>query len=562
MTSFFTIVSRYFWAIRYLKPQQIYFRLYYKFYKPKVTSLVHLDRRAIANDFIQVNWRSQSYLGSGNFTFLNKRNKVCLKTWRCDEPSLLWKYNLHYFDFIHTNQSADSNNELIYSWINAHNVGDSPAFDPYPTSLRIVNWIKWSLVSDYCKRDFLDSLQRQGDLLERRLEFDLRANHLLANAKALVFLGVFFCGKKADGWLAQGTRVLSRELDEQILDDGGHFELSPMYHAIILEDLLDIINLSRISAPALPAELQHVIEKIRLLIPKMFVWLEKMSHPDGGVSYFNDSSQQIAMPLLQLNKYANALGFIAPIYSADAGDEVAGGNDLSLCHLEDSGYVVVQSNKFKLFIDLSNCGPAYQMGHAHADPLSFELSIGKQRVLVNTGTSTYDRIKRRAYERSTAAHNTVSLERRNAIDVWSSFRVGRRGVVSDVSVSNHNGDSVAVSASFTGFSNWFHSTKITRTWNVTEDGIQIIDMIYNANMPSIANVHFHPDVLVDAEDASVFSIFDKYGARIGCMTTDNECDLAEYQYAKSFGALVPGTKVALRPNHIGCIMNEIILVPS
>jgi uncharacterized heparinase superfamily protein len=35
---------------------------------------------------------------------------------------------------------------------------------------------------------------------------------------------------------------LRSELPEQVLADGGNFERSPMYHAIFLEDVLDLIN--------------------------------------------------------------------------------------------------------------------------------------------------------------------------------------------------------------------------------------------------------------------------------------------------------------------------------
>ena len=70
-------------------------------------------------------------------------------------------------------------------------------------------------------------------------------NHVFANAKALVYAGLFFDGIEANDWLAKGMKILVKECNEQILPDGGHFELSPMYHAIVLEDILDLINICR-----------------------------------------------------------------------------------------------------------------------------------------------------------------------------------------------------------------------------------------------------------------------------------------------------------------------------
>ncbi|MFH0726549.1 MAG: heparinase II/III family protein [Pseudomonadota bacterium] len=47
----------------------------------------------------------------------------------------------------------------------------------------------------------------------------------------------------AGRWLKKGLTLIGEEMDEQILPDGGHFERSPMHHAMILEDCLDLLNL-------------------------------------------------------------------------------------------------------------------------------------------------------------------------------------------------------------------------------------------------------------------------------------------------------------------------------
>ena len=59
------------------------------------------------------------------------------------------------------------------------------------------------------------------------------------------FGGACFNGSEANGWLHKGLDILAEQLAEQILSDGGHFERSPMYHAIILEDMLDVLNLAK-----------------------------------------------------------------------------------------------------------------------------------------------------------------------------------------------------------------------------------------------------------------------------------------------------------------------------
>ncbi|MFO1266416.1 MAG: heparinase II/III family protein [Rubrivivax sp.] len=111
--------------------------------------------------------------------------------------------------------------------------------------MRIVNWIKWFLAGEPAQAPWLASLAVQARWLAQRLEWHLLGNHLFANAKALFFAGLFFEGREADEWLATGARILERELPEQVLDDGGQFERSPMYHALALEDVLDLLNVLR-----------------------------------------------------------------------------------------------------------------------------------------------------------------------------------------------------------------------------------------------------------------------------------------------------------------------------
>ena len=87
-----------------------------------------------------------------------------------------------------------------------------------------------------------------------------------------------------------------------------------------------------------------------------------------------------------------------------------------------------------LLIDVAPIGPDYLPGHAHADTLSYELSLYGKRVLVNSGTSRYGSGPKRDWERSTAAHNTVEVDGQSSSETWSGFRVARRAYPFDVLV--------------------------------------------------------------------------------------------------------------------------------
>jgi uncharacterized heparinase superfamily protein len=153
--------------------------------------------------------------------------------WNNPAHAKLWLYNLHYFDDLRaggSEQRTEWHRDLIERWRRENPPAAGSGWEPYPLSLRIVNWIAWALADHPLDEATLQSLAVQVRHLRATLEFHLLGNHLFANAKALVFAGCFFSGLEADRWLKSGLDLLDGELREQILDDGGHFELSPMYH--------------------------------------------------------------------------------------------------------------------------------------------------------------------------------------------------------------------------------------------------------------------------------------------------------------------------------------------
>ena len=152
------------------------------------------------------------------------------------------------------------------------------------------------------------------------------------------------------------------------------------------------------------------------IIKKMFFWLNTMCHPDTEISYFNDSAFNIATPFPNLLKYHKSIFSKSPQYQKT-------NKKLELTHLAATGFIRLENRNATALFDVGEVGASYIPGHAHADTLSFELSIFGRRLIINTGTSTYENCKDRHYERSTAAHNTVEINKKNSSDVWHSFRV-------------------------------------------------------------------------------------------------------------------------------------------
>lgn len=425
-------------------------------------------------------------VGVNEFVLLNER--MCLRSsrdWNDPEQEKLLLYNLHYFDDLNARDSDDRwewHRTLISRWIQENPPGVGTGWEPYPVSLRVVNWIKWDLRVGQLDSEAVRSLALQLRWLRRRLEFHLLGNHLLANAKALVFGGVYFEGSEADEWLRTGRHLFDEQLDEQVLSDGGHFELSPMYHLIVLEDVLDVINLFQTYNIPVPKHWKDVAGR-------MLDWASVMRHPDGNIPFFNDAAFEVAGTFHQLSDYAGRLfGYHAPDHVGSA-------------QLADSGYFRLANHCAVVFFDAALLGPDYLPGHGHADTLSLELSLFGQRVLVNSGTSLYGTGKERDRQRSTGAHNTVMVDGENSSEVWGGFRVARRARPRVIEWAPDRG---LVVAEHDGYRRLVGRPVHRRKVTLSSEALSVTDIVVceQASKGVRRNVagawHFHPSVQVEA----------------------------------------------------------------
>lgn len=475
-------------TIKYVKFSQIVNRLLRRFTKVKIKKPEYVLVRSKVKSWHQPVLFESSFLDDTRILLLNEPGQI--NDWTAKNKSKLWLYNLHYFDFLKGyNSEAERiiGSQIIDNWI----VNNPPIYgvgwEPYPMSLRIVNWLRFYLSNDDSTASSKCSLYIQTQALNQMVEFHLLGNHIIANAKALVFSGCFFEGEEADEWLKKGLFILDRELKEQILDDGANFELSPMYHNIILEDILDLINLSRtINEDSLNSR----VSNWEVIASKMLSYASTMTHPDGDVSFFNDSAIGISPKLERLKEYARFLDVDIPAVQ-----------DSRVILLEDSGYVVAKVKDKKLIIDAAKVGPDYIPGHAHADTLSFELSIGKQRVLVNSGTSVYGLGEERLRQRKTEAHNSVVVDGEDSSEVWGGFRIARRAYPASPVVSD-DGQVVHVECSHNGYMRLPGKVRHSRTWELSEDSLIISDKLTGSFNKAQAHYHFHPsiDILYEGDD--------------------------------------------------------------
>lgn len=511
----------YWHTLRHLKPVQLWGRIVHSVRHPLPDGAPPPPLRTPRGPWVAPPPRPPTQLDGRRFRFLNVEREVASAAdWNHPGWEKLWLYNLHYFDDL----AAVGFRDTAERWIAENPPADGNGWEPYPLSLRIVNWIKWSLAGGELSAPMRHSLAIQCRQLAQRIEWHLLGNHLFANAKALVFAGCFFEGDQARHWLARGLAILERERAEQILADGAHFELSPMYHAIILEDMLDLVNLAR----ACPGAFQP--EPFAECAALMLGWLARVTHPDGDIAFFNDAALGIASRPADIEAYGARLG-IAEVAAA------AGGA---------ANYLRLQSGAACVLLDVAPVGPDYIPGHAHADTLSFELSLGDERVIVNSGTSTYAPSSERLRQRSTAAHSTLEIDGENSSEVWGSFRVARRARPFALSVSRETSasggvesEACRVSCAHDGYRRLSGRPVHRREWRLAAGTLTVTDSVDGRFSRAIARFHFHPDCALLEHDGNGGVLRTGRGGMVRWSIEGGHGRVVETTYHPRFGVVLP-----------------------
>ena len=420
-------VKLYLNTIKYLKPIQIYFQVkrYMVFYKkikyynsyPKIMNKFKLCIKELDLDNKYLQRFDIDKLFENKISLLNKTYNLDLKKWNIVNASPLWNFNLHYFEYAIPLAAKYRKTkeiryyakfkELLNSWIDNNSKSRNYAWEPYTISLRIVNLlISFELFGEIFINDVsfynkvFISIFSQYKYLIKNQEKHLLGNHYFENLKTIIICSIIFNEWKI---FNKYFNKLKKEINEQILEDGLHFELSLMYHKIILEG---IIRLSYIMS-------QISKERVVFFIPiiqKMINALVSLEKGMGKTPHFNDSADGVSKETYQLINAANRLFNITPEL---------------INEFTSSKYFKLYDNGIAILFDAGPIGPKYIPGHGHCDALSFEVSLNNNPIFVNSGTYQYQG-ELRNFFRSTEAHNTLLIDNKQQSEIWAEHRVGRR----------------------------------------------------------------------------------------------------------------------------------------
>lgn len=425
-----------------------------------------------------------SWCPPGRFRFHGVEHDLGdLREWQAP-ASRLWNYHLHYLDGLRQQDvPTEERSRLLEAWIVANPPGTTPGWEPYPTALRLVNALGFLAAAGGAPDGrVLRSLALQAWWLEGTLEWDLGANHLWKDALALAWAGRLLGGDSSVRWQRRGDALLRRELRRQVLPDGFHYERTPTYHALLVEDLLRLDSLLEGEEGPLRTEVMEALVRTGAALATIL-------HPDGEIVLLNDSA---------FGQAPRGDGLVAAA-SARVGAGLAavpGG-------LAEAGILRLECDGAVLFFDVGETGDRRQPGHAHADTLTFELSVDGRRVFVDAGVHDYEGGVLRRYARGTLAHNTVALDDADQSEMWDVFRVGRRARPLDVQ-AGRRGALPWASAAHDGYRGLpgspLHRRRID---GLPGGGFRIHDEVSGAGHHRVrSSLRVHPALTVHLADAS------------------------------------------------------------
>lgn len=434
----------------------------------------------------------------------------------------------------------DKGFEFIDDWIsNNFDFISGDKWNPYVIADRLMNWI--GFISEYCDENkinyYAQYVYSQASELAKSIEYHLGANHLLSEGRALIAAGAFSNNQKIYQY---GKKILREEYAVQFLKDGGHYERSVSYHVESLQQYFEAIWIMNFLGDS-------EVCSFTAMIKESYEFLDSMIGVNGKIPLFNDSA--VDYPFYDARDFLATARYLyksTPL-NAYPGDYATSWKlerfekiecDWSINELSKyTGFFHHKfkfgNNKYSVFFDAGDNGPDSNLGHTHADSLSILLSDNNKDIFVDSGVFTYQNGELRNLCRSTKAHNTIEMDDMDDAEVWSAFRVGRRGHSKIDYYENHNGEMV-IKATSDGYTKILknpvvHSRELTI--NDQKGCIQIKDYLDCDNSHK-ATIRFHigHDCSLQKMDDYTCVIDNRY-----VMKTSERINFSDCKVASKFG---------------------------
>jgi uncharacterized heparinase superfamily protein len=469
--------------------------------------------------------------------------------------------NLHYMEYL-AGLAPEAAATLVLDWIERN-----PPFrdgywkddwNAYALSIRVVVWMDLlsadALPVDASLRPrVLQSLAAQLRFLTRNLETDIGGNHLIKNIRALLRGGRFFEGSEADAWLSLGARLLGREVREQVLPDGMHFELSPAYHLQVMGDLLDARRALAAGVASGAATHAATLASLDEALGRMLLAARLLTHPDGMPSLFADGALHMTHALDEL---VDAWRQSGP--RIDPSPPASG-----TWSLTSAGYYGLRHGDDLLVVDCGEVGARHLPAHGHGDALAFEWTLGGVRVVVDAGVAEYHAGPLRAYSRSTKAHNTLTLDDADQSEFWAAFRVARRARPEVVHWGGDARSELSLTGRHDGYRRLAGAPRHERSIEAGRGSVRILDRVTGGRgQEAVARLLLGPGVTARVEGVPiagghgttvVLSVpAGRHGPRTVRLTTSGDMRVESGIWMPDFGQQVAVQRIVVRLGRAPC----------
>lgn len=332
----------------------------------------------------------------GGFLLAGRRFPFARMPWSVLPPGRILARAMHEFGWLADLRAAGNEGarerarELVAGWIETHRRWTQPAWDPPVLGRRVACWLA---AGDFLlggatpgfKRSYLESLGEQARHLSRFGSCPPGDPHALAvvvgRIAAALCIGI--------GDLMRCLAELDRVIDRQIVADGGHISRNPATQLAVLRDLIDVrAALTAVEKPVPPA-LTSAIERMAPI-------LRAFRHGDGRLALFH-GGKELSRSLIDTVLVASNT-----VERPPAG-------------MPDSRFTRLAAGRTLIIADVGPPPPLLYRGHAGL--LAFEMSDGRDRIVVNCGGFTADDPRWRGAVRSTAAHSTLTIDETNAAEL-------------------------------------------------------------------------------------------------------------------------------------------------
>jgi uncharacterized heparinase superfamily protein len=426
-------------------------------------------------------WPGRADLGAamlaGHFRFAAGEPGATKEIWNPAGSSQEWLAAMHGFVWLRDlamlggEDARQLARRLTADWIEYNNRWALPGWRSDVAATRIVAWLScydnfFASGEDSFRQALVSSIATQLRHLDRSWRVETAGAERITALKGLVYGALWMGGReRVEGRLA----VLEDELERQVLPDGGHIERNPGKLLFVLRDLLEIRG-------ALGATQHEIPEPLQQAIDRMGPMLRYVRGGDGALARFNGAGGEDPLILSAVLEQASPRG--KPAARAPA-----------------TGFERMTAGRTTVLVDVGAPPQTPFDRGAHAGTLSMEVTVGRERMIVNCGASPCDRKRWWIAERATAAHSTVTVSDRNSSELLGNGRMGSR-IANVSSEAESDGGAMLLDARHDGYTRSDGITHRRRIF-LSPDGADLRGedtLSGRVGVPFTVRFHLHPSV--------------------------------------------------------------------